>query len=107
LSLKIERVWKRVGVTLFLIGFGGWVWSAALTFHYQAILPRRPDPTAGNVYPLNVHGIVVYQTRDQRSLLDEMEYSSIAVVAVSALMAAIHQKKWGKPPAPPWELKRS
>jgi len=103
-SPNIERVWKRVGIVLFLAGLGGWICSAALTFRYQATLPRQPDPIAGNVYPLNVHGIVVYQTRHQRNMLDEIEDSSVAVIAVSVLMAAVHQKKWRKPPSPPWAV---
>ena len=64
-------------------------------------LPRHPDVTAGRVYPLNVHGIVVHQTREERKRLNEVQYSSIAVFAVSALMAALHRKKFGRPPGPP------
>jgi hypothetical protein len=101
-TLNIEKVWKWTAVTLAIIGLGGWIWSANLTFAYQARLPRHADPTTGNVYPLNVHGIVVYQTRDERNFLDDLQYSSIAVFVAGLLTGAIYKKRWGKPPAPPW-----
>jgi hypothetical protein len=63
-------------------------------YKYQARLPRQPDLAAGQVYPLNVHGIVLYQTLDQRNQLDKLLYSTIASALVSGLMAAIYQKKF-------------
>jgi hypothetical protein len=100
-SLNIERLWKRAGIVVGLIGLAGIVWTASIWYRYQRTLPRHPDPVVGRVYPLNVHGIVVYQTGDERNWLDEIQYSSIAVFAASALMAAIHKKKFGGPPTPP------
>ena len=97
----IGRWWKRGGILVGLIGLAGIVWTASLWFEYQRTLPRHPDPVLGRVYPLNVHGIVVYQTRAERNRLDEIQYSSIALFAVSALMAAIHQRKFGRPPTLP------
>src|ERR1700690_889871 len=61
-SPNIGRLWKRAGITLGLIGLAGFVWTSSLWYAYQRTLPRHPDPVAGRVYPLNVHGIVVYQT---------------------------------------------
>jgi hypothetical protein len=86
---------------LFLIGLTGWLSAAALTFHYQSKLPRHPDAATGNIYPLNVHGIVVYQTRDERNRLDALQYSSIALAGLAMSMMAIHQKKFPPPPDPP------
>jgi hypothetical protein len=98
---KLWLWWKRIGIFLFLVGFGGGLWAGALFYQYQGTLPRRPAPASGRVYPLNVHGIVVYQTRAERNRLDEILYSSIAILAASGLMAAIHQKKFGRRATPP------
>jgi hypothetical protein len=68
--------WKRIGIALFLLALAGGVLSSNTWYRYQATLPRHPDQAAGNIYPLNVHGIVVYQTRDQRDRLDKLDYSS-------------------------------
>jgi len=84
-SLNIERLWKRAGIIAGLIGLAGVVWTSSLWYEYQKTLPRRPDSLAGRVYPLNVHGIVVYQTRDERDRLREIQYSSIAIFLASAL----------------------
>jgi hypothetical protein len=100
-NLNIERLWKRAGIITGMIGLAGILWTSSLWYEYQKTLPRHPDPVAGRVYPLNVHGIVVYQTRDERNWLDEIQYSSIVIFAASALMAAIHQKKFGRPAIPP------
>ena len=98
---NIERLWKRAGIIMGLVRLAGIVWTSSLWYGYQKTLPRDPDQVAGRVYPLNVHGIVVYRTRDERNWLDEIQYSSIAIFAASALMAAIHQKKFRRPPVPP------
>jgi hypothetical protein len=95
------RTWKWVGVALFLVALSGCIWSADLYYQYQGTLPRHSNPATGNVYPLNVHGIVVYQTRDERNWLNEVLYSSIAVAAASGLMALIYRKKFGRPPTRP------
>jgi len=98
---RVWKWWKRVGITLAILGLVGISWSSSLWYQYQRTLPRHPDPVAGRIYPLNVHGIVVYQTRDERNWLDEVEYSSALVFAASIFMGAIHHKKFGRPPTPP------
>ena len=100
-SLNIERVWRWIATTGCIIGLVGILWTSSLWYEYQRVLPRQPDSVTGNVYPLNVHGIVVYQTHDERNRLDEIQYSSIAVFAASALIGALHRKKFGRPPTPP------
>jgi len=100
-SAKTERWWKRVSIAIGVAGLVGILWTASIWYEYQRVLPRRPDQPAGRVYPLNVHGIVVYQTREERDWLNEIQYSSIALFAASALMAAIYKKKFGTPPVPP------
>ncbi|MFZ0562732.1 MAG: hypothetical protein WAM43_14045 [Terriglobales bacterium] len=97
----IWKWWKPVGITICLIGFAGILWTSSLWYAYQRTLPRRPDPLAERVYPLNVHGIVVYQTRRERNWLDEIQYSSIAAFVVGGLMGLIHEKKFGRPLTPP------
>jgi hypothetical protein len=98
---RLWKWWKRVAITMGIVGLVGISWSSSLWYQYQRTLPRHPDPVAGRIYPLNVHGIVVYQTRDERNWLDEIDYSSIAVFAAGGLMGAIYQKKFGRPPIPP------
>ncbi len=98
---RVWKWWKRVAITMGIVGLVGFSWSSSLWYQYQRMLPRHQNPVAGSIYPLNVHGIVVYQTREERNWLDEVEYSSIAVFAASFLMGGIYQRKFGRPPIPP------
>jgi hypothetical protein len=80
-----------------LIGLAGIVWTSSLWYEYQRTLPRHSELSVGRIYPLNVHGIVVYQTREERNRLAEIQYSSIAIFGASALMAVVYQRKiWGR-----------
>jgi hypothetical protein len=97
----VWTLWKRIGVALFLVALAEGIWTSNVWYQYQATLPRHPDQATGNIYPLNVHGIVVYQTRDQRDRLDRLDYSSFGLGIVAALMLIIHAKKFGVPPSPP------
>ena len=94
-------LWKRAGVAISLIGLAGWIWSAQLEHRYQDTLPRSSNSSTGSIYPLNVHGIVVYQTRDQRNWLNELQYSSFSVFLIGGLMLLAYTRKFGRPPSPP------
>src|SRR5208283_3260383 len=105
---KDSMIWtwlKRVGVALFLVALAEGIWTSNVWYQYQACLPRRPDHATGSIYPLNVHGIVVYQTRDQRNRLDRLDYSTFGIGVAAALMLLIHAKKFGvlpNSPPRPW-----
>lgn len=90
----LERAFRTVGVLLGVVGLAGILWTASIWYQYQRTLPRQPDALAGRVYPLNVHGIVVYQTARERNWRDTIQYCSIALFAASALAAGIYRRKF-------------
>lgn len=96
-SSNFWRVWKVIAIALALIGLTGWIWNASIWYQYQATLPRQSNPATGNIYPLNVHGIGVYMTRQERNWLDETEYTSFTLAAIGVLMGAIYEKKFKGP----------
>lgn len=95
----LQKLWKRLGVVLGCLGLAGFMWTAALWNQQLRTLPRAPDQEAGSIYPRNIHGIVVYQTRSQRDYLERIQDGSIAVFVVSFLMSLIYKKKWGPEPS--------
>jgi len=97
----LKTWWKRIAVTLFLLALADLIWTSHVWYQYQATLPRHPDTARGNIYPLNVHGIVVYQTRDQRDRLDRLDHSSFGLVIVAFAGGYLHTRKFGLPPNPP------
>jgi hypothetical protein len=63
-----------------VVGMTGMFWAFNMQFQYQRTLPRHEDLAAGRTYPLNVHGIVVWQTRDENNMREQIEYSSVGIL---------------------------
>ena len=62
---KAKRILKHASMVLCALGLAGWVWAMSV---YQSYLnlPSSPNPATGSIYPLNIHGSVVYQTLQQK-----------------------------------------
>jgi hypothetical protein len=93
---RLVRVCKKVELIVWLIAFVGIMWASYLSSTYQATLPRYPDPVAGRIYPRNIHGVVVYQTRDQRDRIDRIEYSWIVMLVAMFALIAIRVNTFGR-----------
>jgi hypothetical protein len=90
----IKKFWSVVIISTWLLGVVGLAWTAGIWYQYQLNLPRRAEPANGRSYPLNVHGIVVYQTREERDRLNRFQFSSITLCAVSVLMTVTYKLKF-------------
>lgn len=86
-------LWKTLAITLIILGFAGQFWSQAIWDRYWNQLPRSPDPVAGRIYPLNMHGVAAYQTLGERSHLERVENCFWAVLLVGVAIGAIQQWK--------------
>ncbi len=95
MTRNVGKLWRWIGIAVGLVGLAGILWTAAIWNQYLTMLPRQPAPEMGNIYPLNIHGIIVYQTQQERDRRERIQYSSIGLFAVSALMAAMRETKWG------------
>lgn len=66
-SLAESRWLKAVVVTLF---FGtvalGLIGMFYVRFHYQAVMPRSPQPETGRLYPVEAQNWVVYVDKQER-----------------------------------------
>lgn len=80
-----------MATSMLLIGLAGVVWTTSIWYKYQGTLPREPDAPGGRVYPLNVHGIVVYQTREERDRLNEIQYWSFVIFGTGVLTGIIQK----------------
>jgi hypothetical protein len=97
----VKTWWQRIGVAVFLLGLAQMMWTSHVWYRYQDTLPRHADPATGNIYPLNVHGIVVYQTRDQRDRLDRFDHASFGIMFVAFALGFLYTRKFGFPPTQP------
>ena len=89
---RFERVFRYVAAAIGSAGMLGWLWAMGIWYQYLDHLPRSPNPMSGNIYSLNVHGTVVYQTLAQRLHRERWEFWSLAVAACGATLGAF--LKW-------------
>jgi len=88
---KIERVLWYAAAALCAVGMLGWLRAIGIWYQYWD-LPRSPDPARGNIYPLNIHGVLVYQTLKEQLHRERWEFWSMAVAGCGAALGAFH--KW-------------
>jgi hypothetical protein len=63
--------WRRIRKIEAVVGWTGllvWMYNWATWSSYIS-LPRSPDQITGRLYPLNIHGIVVYLTHAEHDRL--------------------------------------
>jgi len=93
------KLLKTASIALFVAGGGRVLWSIGIQYQYADSLPRSPHPATGSLYPLNMHGVVVYQTLKERSRLDDWSYWSWGIIILSFVLGLIHEWRSRKP----WE----
>ncbi|MGD0732283.1 MAG: hypothetical protein ABR956_13565 [Terracidiphilus sp.] len=82
---------------LFLLpGLAGLIVCAMISTHYLDTMPTYPAPDEMRVTPRNIHGVVVYQTRDEDRKLNLYEYSSIGVFSAGLGLGLVYLEKWGR-----------
>lgn len=91
LSPKSEKLLRIAYNALFLAGMLGLIWTMAIYNVYLDKLPRSPNVATGNVYPLNVHGVGVYQTLTERSHLNNVEHGSWGIIICGIVLGMIDQ----------------
>jgi hypothetical protein len=77
--------WKTImkaSLVIFLIFFSLY---AALAFHYLHTLESFPNSATGAVYPLNIHGWVVYLDQARYRLLGALEAAEVVCAVVFAV----------------------
>jgi hypothetical protein len=70
---------KRLAIVFVAAGLLAMLCFGYLNVHYAKTLPREPVSATGRVYPLNVHGTVVYLTKNEERSLWWMFNGGIAV----------------------------
>lgn len=89
-----RRLGRTIALVLLIPGLLVWVYSGTIWTRYLQALPRVPDQNTGRVYPGNIHGIVVYQTRAEQMRLDLTQDISIGVFFLGLLIGALEERPW-------------
>ena len=88
---KKDRLLWLAAVALCVLGLIGWLWACDIWDEYYDYLPRSLHPATGNVYPLNIHGRMVYETIKERSRRENWDFWSTAVFCCGMALGAICQ----------------
>ena len=94
MSRKNLSVLKFFALLFLLPGLAGLVTSAVVSTNYLQNLPRFPAVSEQRMTPRNIHGVIVYQTRQEDLLLNEMEYASVSIFVVGLLLGLVYLEKW-------------
>jgi hypothetical protein len=93
---KIGGPLRYAGIAIGSAGLAGWCWAMEIWYRYMDTLPSSPDPASGNIYPLNVHGTIVYQTLKQQVYRERWEFYSMAVLVLGAALGEFGRWILGK-----------
>jgi len=81
---------------LFLIpGLGGLILAAVVSTGYLDTLPRVPVSEEMRLVPRTIHGIVVYQTKEENRRLALLEDGAVGVFVIGLILGVIYLEKWG------------
>ena len=99
LKPKMGRILLYTARALAWLGLCGWVWAMWIWYEYWN-LPTSPNPATGNIYPLNIHGYVVYQTLQEQVRRQRWEFWSLAAVCCGMALGAVYKFIFEKPGTP-------
>ena len=88
------KEWRFVWLTavaLCVLGLLGWLWICEIWEQYAQYLPRSPRPVTGNIYPLGIHGSVVYLTSQEQRRLDKWDFWSTAIFCSGMALGGVYQ----------------
>ena len=85
-----EKVWYIVGGCLAIPGLTLWLLSTI----FYSTASRQREPTQGKIYPLNMHGTVVYQTKLQKNEMNFCEVAGMGLMAVAGVITAYSKKRY-------------
>jgi hypothetical protein len=89
----MKKLKTVVGSVLLIAGIGSSVSVTYLYQHYGRISPRTPEPSTGTVFPLAIHGIVVFLDRYEDNLLEGLRLFTPIALACGAVLI---WDKWPK-----------
>jgi hypothetical protein len=87
INMKILRIFFAIA------GFLSLGLDVYLQYHYMLTMPKTPHPELNLVYPLNVHGSIVYLTRNQHLFIDILFWVVGFLVFFNIILAARAKEK--------------
>jgi hypothetical protein len=73
---------KRIAILVVVLLFGFLGTNVYFNLYYAHTRPEAPQPTAGRTFPLNVHGTIVYLTREEHLRVD-VSFWGVILLAIA------------------------
>jgi len=86
---------KFFALVFLLPGLAGLIASGMISVRYLDTIPTRPEPEENRIVPRGIHGTTVYQTPEENSELNRIEFSSVGVFVFGLGLGVIYLEKWG------------
>jgi hypothetical protein len=86
---------RFVALLFLLPGLAGLIVSSIVSVHYLETMPKEPAVSESRVVPRDIHGTVVYQTKDENRKLSLIEYTSVGVFIVGLTLGMVYLEQWG------------
>lgn len=96
-SVKVAQLSRLRFLALFflLLGLAGLIVSATISAHYLDTLPTLPNAEELRMTPRNIHGVVVYQTKEEDRKLSLIEGVSVSAFLIGLGLGLVYMRKWG------------
>jgi hypothetical protein len=88
---KIVRTIARV---VAIVGFCMFVYGFSIEWNAPNFLPHSMNPTTGNIIPLNIHGVDVFQTEAQQRMLTVFLDYGFAIFVIAGFLAAFAERHY-------------
>lgn len=86
---------RFTALSLLIPGLAGLIFSAMVSTYYLDTLPKVPAPQELRMAPRNIHGTVVYQTKEEDRKLSAVEYFSVGIFLAGLGVGVVYLEKWG------------
>jgi len=90
--IKKWNIWQQLAVLLIIPGLGAFLYSRVIWDRYLHDLPRSPNESERRLYPLNIHGVVVFQTVEEQRHLWLFDRGGITVFFLGLLLGGIGER---------------
>jgi len=101
---KIVRIIARVFA---IVGFCMFVYGWSIEWNAPSFLPHSMNPTTGNIIPLNIHGVVVFQTEAQQRILTIFLDYGFAIFVITGLLGTFTNRHCSSLKIAPLPIKAS
>ena len=90
--MKGRNVWRALAILLIVLGLAAFLYSRVIWDRYLRELPKKPNAEEHRVYPLNIHGIIVFQTLEEEHHLWLFDRGGITVFFLGLLLGGVSDR---------------